>query len=102
MGGAASWLIIQLIYLLTGCWLTHRSLLRGTGLSWLLGDVAIPVSASVLVGMLASSLLGGGPLNVAQAIFWSALSGAAALALALLASPIFFSNIRNAMSKARN
>jgi len=98
VGGAASWLIIQVIYLLTGSWLTHRSLLRGTGLFWLLGDVGVPFSAAVLVGVAASSLLNG-PLNVVQALFWSTLSGVTALALALLASPVLYSHVRNAIGK---
>ncbi len=98
VGGAASWLIIQLIYLLTGSWLTHRSLLRGTGLIWLLGDVGIPLSAAVLVGVAVSSLLNS-PLNVVQVLSWSTLSGVTALALALLASPVFYSHVRNAMGE---
>jgi O-antigen/teichoic acid export membrane protein len=102
VGGAASWLIIQIVYLLTGCWLTHRHLLRGTGLYWLLGDVGIPVIASVLVGISVSSLLTSGPLDVVQSLCWSAVSGVTVLALALLASPVFYPYVRDTVSRVRN
>jgi O-antigen/teichoic acid export membrane protein len=101
-GGAASWLIIQVVYLLAGCWLTHRSLLRGTGLQWLLGDVGIPLSASLLVGISVSSILTSGPLSIVQALCWSTFSGVTALALALLGSPVFYPVVRNAISRHRN
>lgn len=42
-GGAAAWLILNVIYLLMGTWLTHRVLLRGIGLRWLAYDVIAPL-----------------------------------------------------------
>ena len=99
LGGAASWLIVQVVYLFAGCWLTHRSLLRGSGLRWLLGDIGIPMGASLLVGISVSFLIASGPLNVVQALFWSVISGLAALVLALLASPAFYPHIRNALGR---
>lgn len=102
VGGAASWLIIQAVYLLAGSWLTHRKLLRGLGLRWLFGDVGIPVSASVLVGVSASSLVTDDPLNVMQALCWSTVCGGVALALAFLASPVFYPYVRDTMGKIKH
>jgi O-antigen/teichoic acid export membrane protein len=102
IGGAASWLIIQIVYLLAGCWLTHRTLLRGTGLRWLLGDVGIPVGASVVIGASASSLMTSAPLNVTQALLWASVCGAAAVILVLLASPVFYPLVGDTLSKIKH
>ncbi len=49
VGGAAAWAILNGIYLLIGTWLTHRSLLKGIGLTWLLFDVGMPLGISMLI-----------------------------------------------------
>ena len=49
VGGAAAWALLNGLYLLVGTWLTHRSLLKGIGFKWLLGDVAIPLGLSLLI-----------------------------------------------------
>jgi hypothetical protein len=38
-------------------------------------------------------------LTVVQVLFWSVISGLAALALALLASPVFYPHIRNVLGR---
>ena len=49
VGGAAAWAVLNGIYLLIGTLLTHRSLLKGVGLKWLLCDVGMPLGLSLLV-----------------------------------------------------
>ncbi len=49
VGGAAAWAILNSIYLLIGTWLTHRLLLKGIGLTWLLFDVGMPLVISMLI-----------------------------------------------------
>lgn len=49
VGGAAAWSILNGIYLLIGTWFTHRSLLKGIGLTWLLFDVGVPLCISILI-----------------------------------------------------
>ncbi|MDP2830265.1 MAG: oligosaccharide flippase family protein [Sulfuricellaceae bacterium] len=49
VGGAAAWALLNSIYLLIGTLLTHRSLLKGIGLKWLLSDVGIPLGLSLLL-----------------------------------------------------
>lgn len=53
VGGAASWALLNLFYLLLGTWLTHRTLLPGMGARWLVQDVALPLAVTlVIVGTL--------------------------------------------------
>lgn len=49
IGGAAAWALLNSIYLFIGTWLTHRSLLKGVGLKWLIWDVGMPLGLSLLV-----------------------------------------------------
>lgn len=49
IGGAATWALVNALYLLIGTWLTHRSLLKGIGMKWLLLDVGFPLVLSLLV-----------------------------------------------------
>jgi hypothetical protein len=53
LGGAMAWLVLHLLYLLLGTWLTHRTLLKGLGAGWLLQDVGIPLILSILLGLMA-------------------------------------------------
>jgi O-antigen/teichoic acid export membrane protein len=51
VGGAAAWAALNALYVLLGVWMTHRRILPGVGLGWLLGDVGLPVVvAAVVVG----------------------------------------------------
>lgn len=54
LGGGLAWLTLHVMYMLLGTWLTHRRLLRGNGLGWLLKDVGIPLMLAVLIGAFAS------------------------------------------------
>lgn len=49
IGGAGAWAVLNCVYLFVGTWLTHRSLLKGMGLRWLLADVGIPLGISLVV-----------------------------------------------------
>ncbi len=49
VGGAASWAVLNGIYLVAGTWLTHRSLLKGIGFKWLLCDVMMPLCVTLTV-----------------------------------------------------
>jgi O-antigen/teichoic acid export membrane protein len=49
VGGAAAWALLNSIYLLIGTLLTHRYLLKGMGLKWLLSDVGVPLCLSLLI-----------------------------------------------------
>jgi O-antigen/teichoic acid export membrane protein len=52
IGGASSWALLNLIYLIVGTWLTHKTLLKGVGTSWLWGDVMLPFSIAIIIGII--------------------------------------------------
>lgn len=47
-----AWLTLHVFYVLLGTWLTHRSLLKGIGVVWLIQDVGIPFMLSIIVGLM--------------------------------------------------
>jgi len=49
VGGAAAWALTNIIYVLFGTLLTHRSLLKGIGITWLFGDVMRPLAMAALI-----------------------------------------------------
>ena len=60
VGGAASWAILNGIYVLLGTWLTHRRLLPGIGRTWLSRNVLLPLMLSWLVVSAAAWLVRNG------------------------------------------
>jgi O-antigen/teichoic acid export membrane protein len=56
IGGAASWAVLNCLYVLLGTGLTHRTLLRNQGMKWLTRDLLWPLAVSVLI------VVGGGVL----------------------------------------
>jgi len=48
-GGALAWLILNLVYLLFGTWLTHRTILKGAAKFWLIHCVGYPFIRSVII-----------------------------------------------------
>lgn len=51
IGGAIAWLILHILYVLLGTWLTHRHLLRGLGKKWIFNDIGIPFSLTLIAGI---------------------------------------------------
>lgn len=51
LGGALAWLISQVVYIMLGPWLTHRYVLKGLGSKWLFQEVGIPLTVSVIFGL---------------------------------------------------
>lgn len=51
VGGALAWLILHGMYLLLGTWLTHRELLRGQGVEWMLRGVGVPLACAAIFGL---------------------------------------------------
>jgi O-antigen/teichoic acid export membrane protein len=48
-GGATAWLTLNMVYLFLGTWLTHRYLLKGIGIKWLLQDIGMPLLVSLMM-----------------------------------------------------
>ncbi len=49
VGAALAWFFSQVIYMLLGTWMTHRIMLPGEGISWIIKDVLLPL---MLTGVL--------------------------------------------------
>ena len=59
LGGAMAWLILNVLYVMFGTWLTHRHLLKGIAVRWLSQDVGIPLVWSILLGVVGYSVIQG-------------------------------------------
>ena len=68
LGGGYAWLVLNLIYLFFGTWLTHRYLFKNKGFQWILCDVLFPVWVSFLTIFL-GSLVAEFASNMALKIF---------------------------------
>ena len=80
LGGAMAWLVFQVLYLMLGTWLTHRQLLKGVGLKWLLHDVGVPLGLSILAGIFGHYVIQNtGYSSSVKLIFGSMLTFAVAL-----------------------
>jgi O-antigen/teichoic acid export membrane protein len=83
VGGGMAWLLVHVAYMTLGTWMTHRRLLRGMGIDWLLREVGIPLGISAAVGLVAHQVL--------RASGWTPLARAGCgVAFALLASGLSF------------
>src|SRR5258708_10547480 len=49
LGGAIAWLVLHILYVMIGTWITHRHLLIGLGRTWLFQDVGIPFGLELSV-----------------------------------------------------
>ncbi|WP_284451870.1 lipopolysaccharide biosynthesis protein [Methylophaga thalassica] len=49
IGGAYAWLILNIFYLLFGTWITHKKLLAGEGIYWLINSVILVILSSISV-----------------------------------------------------
>jgi O-antigen/teichoic acid export membrane protein len=56
-GGAAAWLILEVLYVIFGTWLTHRHLLKSLAVRWLVQDLGVPLGLSFLVIVLGERAL---------------------------------------------
>ena len=57
-GGAAAWLVLNVIYLFVGAWLTHRRLLVGLAPRWLLRSVLLPLGIALAAALAGSHWIG--------------------------------------------
>lgn len=56
-GGALGWLVLHVVFVLSGTWLTHRSVLKGLAPRWLFRDVGVPLALSVVLVLTGVSLM---------------------------------------------
>lgn len=87
LGGAIAWLVLHVLYVLLGTWLTHRRLLKGVGGKWLLQDVGIPLMLSILVGMVGHYVVQRDEYAVLMKLIGAGMLALVAVVLSVSASP---------------
>ena len=94
VGAAASWAILNVLYLFFGSWLTHRTLLRGNGAKWIVSDVGLPLVVALIIagfgGWAVRQLNLGGVIDV---LLGAILTGVATLLIVAL-SPALVQDLR--------
>jgi O-antigen/teichoic acid export membrane protein len=89
LGGAMAWAILNGIYLFLGTYLTHKSLLRGLGLKWLLYDVGMPFLLSLLViWVMGNEILSRGYSDVTDLVMCGGLALTAFLLIVISSSQL--------------
>jgi O-antigen/teichoic acid export membrane protein len=87
LGGAMAWLMLHILYVALGSWLTHRTLLPGLRAAWLLQDVGIPLVTTVVVGGIARTFLDAMPLGDVARLALTAVTVVLAALAAVAVSP---------------
>jgi O-antigen/teichoic acid export membrane protein len=98
VGGAAGWAILNFIYVLVGTYLTHCSLLKGLGNKWLFGDVAVPLSAAILIAGIGGKITRGGDYSHHEKLLIGTGLTFSAFVLTLAISPSLRSMVASAIS----
>jgi len=84
LGGAAAWALLEVAYLFTGTWITHRRIAAGSAWAWLGKAIAVPLIATAALAWMLRPLVtlapGGSGLRAA-AVAASVLISAAIVAL---------------------
>ena len=101
IGGAGAWAILNGCYMIIGTILTHRYLLKGKGVKWILQDVGMPFGLTLLVvGGLGSKLRSLNFTNIVEVAIGVGLA-VCSFILIILISPklriiakMYFSNIK--------
>lgn len=102
LGGAMAWLVLHVLYVIFGTWLTHRRLLKGVGGRWLFQDVGIPLLLSLLSGLAGYYMIhGAGYSAYMKSMFGGALALATVL-LSLSVSPKLRTALLNSLGCKKN
>jgi O-antigen/teichoic acid export membrane protein len=101
IGGASGWAILNLIYILLGTYLTHRSLLIELGNKWLIGDVAPPLCMAILIAGIGGQLVQSGDYShYTKLLIGSGLAFSATI-LTIASSPKLISSVAHAANAMR-
>ena len=87
LGGAMAWLVLHVLYILLGTWLTHRQLLKGLGMIWLLQDVVIPLGLSIMVGLIGLYVIHDSEYSSNMKLIYAGMLALAAAALSFAVMP---------------
>lgn len=89
VGGAVAWLILHLIYMLLGTFLTHRVLLKGLGMKWLLSEVFVPFVIASVAGCGAYFMVIGKGFPIYIELFYASLLALAVIGCSVVTSSRF-------------
>lgn len=87
LGGAIAWLVLHVLYIFLGTWLTHRRLLNGVGVKWFLQDVLMPFGISIIVGIIGSYAIHDLGLSSKIKLIYAAALALVAIALSFAVMP---------------
>lgn len=93
-GAAGAWAAFNALYLVLGAWLTHRVVLRGDGLNWLLGDVGLPLLSSLVFVVAGGELINRSQLPIGVQLVFGGMLAIASVGATLLCSPALQNFVR--------
>jgi O-antigen/teichoic acid export membrane protein len=105
MGGALAWLFLHTAYVLLGAWLTHRRILKGLAVRWLVLDVFRPMLVAALVVATARHCLRQFDIPLGGMLVLASITGVIAVAAGMIVSPqackVVIARIRAGFAPAR-
>lgn len=96
LGGAMAWLVVNVLYLLLGTWLTHRYLLKGIEKKWLSQDVGIPLMLSIVAGLVGQYKI----KDMANPVYWKLILGCGLALIVFSLSVLLSSQLRLLVMKS--
>jgi len=87
LGAALAWLVLHVVYLLLGSWLTHRYFLKGSAFTWISRDVGIPFGITCLVGLFCGRVIHLIDLSIYEKLLFGAAMTMANMIISVFMSP---------------
>lgn len=100
-GTAIAWLLLQCVYLGVGTLFTHRYLLRGYAVHWLLRDVGTPLCASLTAVWIVRGIEPHGVVGY-KGLVWAGVTMVMAALLSLVFSPGLRSSLHENLQPKKN
>lgn len=99
LGGAVAWLVLHVLYLALGTWLTHRRLLPDAGHAWLTADIGVPLLASAGIGLLAWFAIRAANPSPLAGLVGAAITGILTVAVSVRLQPHSLRHTRAVLSR---
>lgn len=87
LGGAMAWLVLHILYIFLGSWLTHCALLKGGLSKWLLFNLGIPFIFSVLGGVIGDNYIQNSGYSISVRLIYGGMLAFLTAILSALMSP---------------
>lgn len=96
-GAAMAWLVLHIVYLIMGAWLTHRHLLKGLAFVWISRDVGIPLVVSGVIGLLGNQMIERAAYSAHERLLLGMILALAAMTVSVVLSPKLSATFLNRM-----